>query len=67
MDEEIFLTKCYRCGKRIAVKVPKCKCSHGAYSCNDCVPKNNGVRNGIEEALETDLFDEIDDKYYKEL
>lgn len=57
--KKIFLTKCYQCEKRIAVKVDKEKFKHGVYTCNDCVPKNYSSRNGIDEALETDLFDEF--------
>lgn len=59
-NKEIFLTKCSHCGKRIAVKVDSDKCIHNVYTCNECVPKTSCCRNGIEEAIETDLFDEID-------
>lgn len=57
--KKIFLTKCYQCGKRVAVKVNKKNFKHYIYTCNDCVPKNCSSRNGIDEALETDLFDEF--------
>lgn len=58
--KEIFLTKCCYCNKRIAVKVFKDGFTHNTYSCNQCVPKDNCARNGIDEALETDLYDEYD-------
>lgn len=56
-NKQIFLTKCYCCGKRIAVMVDKNRFCNGAYSCNNCVPENSCARNGIDEACETDLFD----------
>lgn len=59
-DKSIFLTKCGSCGKRIAVMVESDDKVHGGYTCNNCVPKNSSMRNGIDEAFETDLFDEID-------
>lgn len=55
--KQIFLTKCGYCGKRIAVMVENDYKAHGGYTCNDCVPEDRGLRNGIDEALETDLFD----------
>lgn len=58
INKEIFLTKC-DCGKRIAVLVERQYFNHGAYTCNDCIPKNYGLRNGIDESRETDLFDEF--------
>lgn len=59
MGKEKFLTKCPYCKKRIAVLVDKERFVHGSYSCNDCVPKFSSARNGIDEAIETDLFDEF--------
>lgn len=67
MEKQIFLTKCAYCGKRIAVLVSPNNFAHGAYSCNGCVPKDTSLRNGIDEALETDLFDEIEDTKYKNI
>lgn len=60
MNKEIFLTKCYNCGKRIAILTEKEFHKHNVYDCNDCTPKNSGLRNGIDQSYETDLFDEID-------
>lgn len=57
--KEIFLTKCCKCGKRIAVKVDKKNFKHNVYTCNDCIFKNCSLRNGIDESLETDLFDDF--------
>lgn len=57
--KEIFLTKCYECNKRIAILTEKEFHKHECYTCNDCVPKNSASRNGIDEAYETDMFDEI--------
>lgn len=62
MEKQIFLTKCSHCKKRIAVLVEKEYFVHGVYSCNNCTPKNSSIRNGIDEAMETDLFDEIEYK-----
>lgn len=60
--DKIFLTICNNCKKRIAVKVSEDRFCHGVYTCNDCVPKTSSIRNGIDEAIETDLFDELNIK-----
>lgn len=61
MEKSIFLTYC-NCGKRIAIYTDINSHVHGVYSCNDCCPKDSSARDGFNEAIETDMYDEMEIK-----
>ena len=52
-------TKCYYCDKEIIIKMPfdayeKMKGNNFGCSCNNCVPVNSAVRDGINESIYTE-------------
>jgi len=54
----IFKTTCRFCGKKIKIKNPfkfKRFRIHGIFSCNECLPEDHCLRNGIEEPPWTEV------------
>lgn len=57
--KSLFKTHCHCCSKKIIIFTENRYHNHGAYSCNDCIPKDCGFRNGVDEAFETDIIDKF--------
>jgi hypothetical protein len=65
-----FYTHCYYCKKRIIIEIPEESKSdrrkHGLYSCNECIPENSNLRNGIDEPELTDISGQLWNEEKKE-
>lgn len=55
MNNRLYFLKCNDCNKEIAIYSDS---ANKYFTCNNCIPKNCAARNGIDEAFETDLYDE---------
>lgn len=55
MKNKLYFLKCCECNKDIVIYSDS---PNKGFTCNNCTPKNCAARNGIDEAFETDLYDE---------